>query len=77
MILITKLYKNDIEHIENYLALWICIKGVIRKEKNREYTKEELKQLPRVYLNSGEVLKLMGLDVKECQKVKDDEKRVR
>lgn len=50
--------------------MWICIKGVIRKESNKEYTKEELKKLPRMYLNSGEALKLMGLDVKECKKVK-------
>lgn len=50
--------------------MYICIKGVIRKEKGKEYTKEDLKTLPRMYLNSGEALKLMGLDVKECKKVK-------
>lgn len=57
------------------MALWICIKGVIRKDNNKkDYTLEELKALPRMHINSGEALKLMGLDVKECKKVKINEK---
>lgn len=64
-----KLYVNDIKHLENYLALWICIKGVIKIDKNKEYTIDELRALPREYLNTCDALKLMGLDVKECKKV--------
>lgn len=63
---------KDIEYLENYLALWICIKGVIRKDSNKDYSLEELKKLPRRHLNSGEALKLMGLDIKECKKTKKE-----
>lgn len=52
---------NDIENLENYLALYLCIKGV----KNKDGTKTKKKK----YLTSAEALRLMGLDVKECRKV--------
>ncbi len=60
---------NEVEHLENYLALWICIKGCIIREKDKDYTIDELKKLPRYYPNSGEVLKMMGLDIKEDKKM--------
>lgn len=58
---------KDIDNLENYLALYICIKGVKNKENDDDYN--------RVYLTSSEALKLMGLDVKECKKVKQKTKQ--
>lgn len=58
---------KDIENLENYLALYLCIKGVKNKEKDDDYN--------RAYLTSAEALKLMGLDVKECKKVKQKTKQ--
>ena len=58
---------KDIENLENYLALYLCIKGVKNKEKDDDYN--------RAYLTSSEALKLMGLDVKECKKVKQKTKQ--
>ena len=49
---------KDIPNLENYLALYLCIKGV----KDDKSTKKR-------YLTSAEALRLMGLDVKECQKI--------
>ena len=59
----------DIPFICNYLALYVVIKGCIIKEEGKEYTKEELRQLPRRYIYSNEALKLMGLDIKESEKM--------
>ena len=56
-----KHYTADIENLENYLALYLCIKGIKDKDNDDCYN--------RKYLTSSEALKLMGLDVKECQKV--------
>lgn len=50
---------KDIENLENYLALYLCIKGIKTEDNSRE----------KEYLTSADALKLMGLDVKECKKV--------
>lgn len=52
-------YIKDIPNLENYLALYLCIKG----------TKETGETKKKRYLTSAEALRLMGLDVKECRKV--------
>lgn len=57
-----KLRVKDVENLENYLALYICIKGIKKKENDNQYNRE--------YLTSAEALKFMGLDVKECKKIK-------
>lgn len=60
---------KDIDNLENYLALYICIKGVKNKDKEND------DDYNRAYLTSSEALKLMGLDVKECKKVKQKTKQ--
>ena len=50
------------------MALYICIKGYVKKEKNRKYTKEELRALPRHYPYPADALKMFGMDVKEHKK---------
>ena len=59
---------DDIRDISGYLALYICIKGYVKKEKNRKYTKEELRALPRHYPYPADALKMFGMDVKEHKK---------
>lgn len=54
--------------MENYLALYICIKGYVKKEKNKEYTKEELRALPRIYPYPCDAIKMFGLDAREHKK---------
>ena len=54
---------DDIKHINGYLALYICIKGYVKKEKNRKYTKEDLWALTRLYPYPSDALKMFGMDV--------------
>lgn len=53
-------YVKDIPNLENYLALYICIKPIRMKDGNVSEKR---------YLTSAEALRLMGLDVKECKKI--------
>lgn len=57
-------YVSDIPNLENYLALYLCVKGIKEKDGN--------KQKKKIYLTSAEALRLMGLDVKECQKIDEN-----
>lgn len=56
-------YIGDIPNLENYLALYLCIKPIKENSKKNVSKKK--------YLTSAEALRLMGLDVKECRKVKE------
>lgn len=58
---------GDIPNLENYLALYLCIKPIKSiKGKDKKNVSQKKK-----YLTSAEALRLMGLDVKECRKVKE------
>lgn len=59
---------SDVEHLENYLALWLCIKGVIDLPDDiraEELPKEYLRKLPRREINSADALKLMGVKIEK------------
>ena len=59
---------SDIEHLENYLALYIAIKGVIELPEGvrpEDVTKEDIKNLPRRHINSADALKLMGVKIEK------------
>lgn len=62
---------NSVKNLENYLALYICVKGCLDVPNNKtidDYTAEELKEMPRKYLNSADALKLMGVKIeKNCR----------
>lgn len=61
---------KDVENLENYLALWITIKGILDVPKGvsvEEMTEEELKACKRKYINSSEALKLMGVKVEKSK----------
>ena len=60
-------YLRDIPFLENYLALYLCIKPI--KDKNGDSVSEK-----RKYLTSAEALRLMGLDIKECKKIGNNSK---
>lgn len=58
----------DVVHLENYLALWIAIKGVIELPEGvraEDLSKEELRELPRKDINSADALKLMGVKIEK------------
>lgn len=59
---------SDIKYLENYLALWITIKGCIQLPegvKAEDLSEDELKELPRKYINSADALKLMGVKIEK------------
>ena len=59
---------QDVENLENMLAFLITVKGVYDVPAGKtihDYTREELKALPRKYINSSEALKLMGVKVEK------------
>ena len=59
---------SDIRFLENYLALYLCIKGVIEVPDGmrcEEITKEMAKTLPRKEINSADALKLMGIKIEK------------
>lgn len=59
---------SDIKYLEQYLALWITIKGIIELPegvKAEDLSKEELRKLPRKYINSSDALKLMGVKIEK------------
>ena len=61
---------GDVENLENMLAFLITVKGVYDVPKGKtinDYTKEELKALPRRFVNSSEALKLMGVKVEKSK----------
>ena len=59
---------SDIKYLENYLALWITIKGCIQLPegvKAEDLSEDELRELPRKYINSADALKLMGVKIEK------------
>lgn len=59
---------SDVKYLENYLALWITIKGVIdlpEGVKAEDLSEKELRELPRRYINSSDALKLMGVKIEK------------
>ena len=59
---------SDIKYLENYLALYIMILGVIDAPPGtnlEDYTKEELRNMKRKYINSADALKLMGVKIEK------------
>lgn len=59
---------KDILYIENYFALWICIKGILDIDENiniNDLTNEQLRKCKRKYIKSSEALKLMGIKIEK------------
>ena len=59
---------SDVKYLENYLALWITIKGIIDVPEGVNpdtLSEDELKALPRKYINSAVALKLMGVKIEK------------
>lgn len=59
---------SDVKYLENYLALWITIKGIIDVPEGVNpdtLSEDELKALPRKYINSADALKLMGVKIEK------------
>ena len=59
---------NDVKYLENYLALWITIMGVVDAPPGtslKDLSKEELEKMPRRYINSADALKLMGVKIEK------------
>lgn len=61
---------SDVKHLENYLALWLVIKGTIELPEGvraEDLSEEELRGLPRRYINSADALKLMGVKIEKSK----------